>query len=117
MEHLLQLFVYLPLLAFFISLFIDKNKEKLLSAIAIASIGFHSLILLVITAMWMLHNFETIDYKHLVLYKSDFFEFFINFYFDVTTAVYALVGSLISLSVTVFSKYYMHRDEGFKRFF
>ena len=117
MEHLLQLFVYLPLLAFFISLFVDKNKEKLLSAIAIASIGFHSLILLVITAMWMLHNFETIDYKHLVLYKSDFFEFFINFYFDVTTAVYALVGSLISLSVTVFSKYYMHRDEGFKRFF
>ena len=117
MEHLLQLFVYLPLLAFFISLFIDKNKEKLLSAIAIASIGFHSLILLVITTMWMLHNFETIDYKHLVLYKSDFFEFFINFYFDVTTAVYALVGSLISLSVTVFSKYYMHRDEGFRRFF
>jgi NADH-quinone oxidoreductase subunit L len=92
MEHLLQLFVYLPLLAFFASLFIDGKKEKTLANIAIFSIGIHSVILLIIIVLWMMNNSTTIDYKHLVLYKSEKFEFFINFYFDITTAVYALVG-------------------------
>ncbi len=117
MEHLLQLFVYLPLLAFFISLFINGKKEKPLANIAIASIAIHSTILLIITILWIVNHCATIDYKHLILYKSAQFEFFISFYFDKTTAVFALVGSLISLSVTIFSKFYMHRDEGYKRFF
>ena len=117
MEHLLQLFVYLPLLAFLASLFIDGKKEKTLANIAIFSIGIHSVILSIIIVLWMMNNFTTIDYKHLVLYKSEKFEFFINFYFDITTAVFAMVGALVSISVTIFSKYYMHRDEGFKRFF
>ncbi len=117
MEHLLQLFVYLPLLAFFISLFVNGKKEKPLANIAIVSIGIHSAILLIITTLWIINKCTTIDYKHLILYKSAKFEFFINFYFDKTTAVFALVGSLVSLSVTIFSKYYMHRDEGYKRFF
>jgi hypothetical protein len=67
MEHLLQLFVYLPLLAFFISLFIDGKKEKPLANIAIISIGFHALILLAITTLWISDNCTTIDYKHLIL--------------------------------------------------
>ncbi|MBK9330791.1 MAG: hypothetical protein IPM95_16155 [Sphingobacteriales bacterium] len=117
MEHLLQLFIYLPLLAFLLSLFINKNSERPIATIAIASISVHLMILIVITALWIWNSFTTIDIKHLVLYKSKHFEFFINFYYDVTTAAYAMVGSVVSLSVTVFSKYYMHRDEGYKRFF
>jgi formate hydrogenlyase subunit 3/multisubunit Na+/H+ antiporter MnhD subunit len=58
-----------------------------------------------------------LDVKHIVFFKTADIEIFIDFYFDKVTAVYALVGSAITFMVTIFSRYYLHRDEGFKRFF
>jgi NADH-quinone oxidoreductase subunit L len=117
MEHLLQLYIYLPFFAFVLSLFIPGTKEKILTAIAIGSIAIHVAAIAAITLFWAMNQFDTMNLKHVVLYKSEKFEFFTNFYFDRITAVYAWVGAVITLSVTIFSKYYMHRDEGFKRFF
>ena len=45
------------------------------------------------------------------------YEFFIDFRFDKITAVYALVGSILSFLVTVYSRTYLHREKGYKRFF
>ena len=52
---------------------------------------------------WGIDGFATLDRKHLVLFKGGDVEIFIDFYFDRITAVYAFVGSVISLAVTVFS--------------
>ncbi len=58
-----------------------------------------------------------LDLKYFVLYKSEYLEIVLNFYFDKTTAVFAAIGSFLNFIVTIFSRYYMHRDWGFKRYF
>ncbi|MDB5246955.1 MAG: hypothetical protein JWQ40_1349 [Segetibacter sp.] len=117
MSQILQLFVLLPLLAFLASMVISKNKEKLISGIAITTTGIHATGSLIFIVYWIINGYPVLDIKHLVLYKTAAFEFVINFYFDKTTAVFATVGGIITLLVSIFSRYYLHRDEGFKRFF
>lgn len=117
MSQLLQLFVLLPLFAFLLSLIIFRRKEKLISGIAITTTGIHLTGCIAFITYWIMHGHETLDIKHIVLYKSTEFEFFIDFYFDKVAAVFAVVGSTITLLVSLFSRYYLHRDEGYKRFF
>jgi NADH:ubiquinone oxidoreductase subunit 5 (subunit L)/multisubunit Na+/H+ antiporter MnhA subunit len=117
MAQILQLFILIPLFAFLFSLVIPRNKEKIISWLANATTGIHLFGCVAFIIYWILQGHAVLNIKHIVLYKSPVFEFFINFYFDKTTAVFALVGSSIILLVSIFSRYYLHRDEGFKRFF
>jgi NADH-quinone oxidoreductase subunit L len=117
MSHLLQLFIIVPIIGFFISLLVPKKQEKTLSNIVLATVGVHLLGIIGFVIYWAINQLPTLDIKHLVLYKSADFEFYIDFYFDKITAVYAFVGSILVFLVAVFSRSYMHRDEGFKRFF
>ena len=117
MSHILQLFVLIPLLAFLVSMVVFRRREKLISGIAITTTGIHLAGCIMFIVYWMVQGHATLDIKHIVLYRSPEFEFFIDFYFDKTTAVFAVVGSAITLLVSIFSRYYLHRDEGFKRFF
>lgn len=117
MPQLLQLFILIPFFALLINLFIPKVKERLLSGIAISTVGIHLLGVIIGLIWWAVNGFPVIDMRHIVLYQSPEFTFFIQYYFDQTTAVFLLMGSVLTFLVTVFSKYYLHREEGFKRFF
>jgi NADH:ubiquinone oxidoreductase subunit 5 (subunit L)/multisubunit Na+/H+ antiporter MnhA subunit len=66
---------------------------------------------------WGINGFAPISYKLATLYQTEHFMFAIQFYYDEITAVFSLVGSVLFFLVATFSKYYMHRDEGYKRFF
>ena len=89
----------------------------MISGIAISATGIHLAGCFIFIIYWIIQGSAILDIKHIVLYKSTEFEFFIDFYFDKTSAVFAIVGSTITLLVSIFSRYYLHRDEGFKRFF
>jgi NADH-quinone oxidoreductase subunit L len=117
MSQILQLFILLPLLGFLLSLLVPRKKEKIISGIAIATTAICLAGIITFGVYWILHGRGVLDIKHIVLYKTTAFEFFIDFYFDKITAVFALTGSGILLLVAIFSRYYLHRDEGFKRFF
>jgi NADH-quinone oxidoreductase subunit L len=117
MPQLLQLFILLPLLGFFSAMLVPKRRERIISSIAITTIAIHLAGFVAFVLFWLAEGYMTLDIKHIVLYKSAAFEFFIDFYFDHITAVYAFVGAVITLLVAIFSRYYLHRDHGFKRFF
>ena len=65
----------------------------------------------------MVNGLKPVSYKLATLYQTEHFVFAIQFYYDEITAVFSIVGALLFFLVATFSKYYMHRDEGFKRFF
>jgi NADH-quinone oxidoreductase subunit L len=117
MEQALQIFVFIPLLGFILSLFFSNSKEKAISLVAIVTIAMHLLLLIVFVTQWFFKGCVTLDYKYFTFYKEGSIEIFLNFYFDKFTSVFSLLGALISLLVIVFSKYYLHRDSGYKRFF
>src|SRR6185436_13229254 len=58
-----------------------------------------------------------LNHKDLILFESPGYEFFIDFNFDKITAVYLWVGSFLTFLVTIYSRYYLHREIGYKRFF
>lgn len=116
MSQYLFLFILLPLLAFLTSLVIPKRSETPLAAIAIFSTALAGIGAIAFSTIWLLNGHPTLEIKQFTIYKSEGFEFFIDFYFDKITAVFAITGSALTFLIAVFSKFYMHREEGFKRF-
>lgn len=117
MNLLIQYFIWLPLAGFFCAVVLPAKMEKALSLIA-QSVAFLSLIgVSIFTVLWYLNGGEGLNAKHFVFFKSEDIEIFLDFYFDRTTAVFAWLASAVVFVVSVFSRYYMHRDQGFKRFF
>jgi NADH:ubiquinone oxidoreductase subunit 5 (subunit L)/multisubunit Na+/H+ antiporter MnhA subunit len=117
MTPILLYFLLIPFIAVLISAVLPKKNESLMSGLAIGSIAFHLGFLCVFILSWLINGHSILDYKSIVLYTTGHFEFAIRFYFDKTTAVFGVMGSLIALLVALFSKTYMHREEGFKRYF
>jgi len=117
MLFVLQFFIIIPIIGYLVSLLIPARKEGLISFTAYTSVGLHLLLATVFILFWVFSGFPTLNIKEIELYQSGDYIFFIDFYFDKITAVYLLVGAILTFLVTVYSRYYMHRESGYKRFF
>ncbi|HYC27638.1 MAG TPA: proton-conducting transporter membrane subunit [Chitinophagaceae bacterium] len=121
MNQLLQqatsFFILLPLLAFFASLPWKNRDEKAIVLIVLLTKLFYLLAALGFAVVWFIDGGSTIVTRFLTIYQTDNFVFAIDFYYDRITAVYSIVGAILFFLVATFSRFYMHRDEGFKRFF
>lgn len=117
MHTLLPVFILIPLLGFGISLFVPERKEGLLSNLAFGTLATQLLALLAFLVAWFMGGAEVLNLKELVVYSDEGYEFFVDFLFDRISAVYLFTGGFIVMLVTVYSRYYLHREEGYKRFF
>jgi NADH:ubiquinone oxidoreductase subunit 5 (subunit L)/multisubunit Na+/H+ antiporter MnhA subunit len=117
MYLLLNLCIWIPLAGFIVNSFIPGRKETQLSWTAFVTVGVQGLIFMTLAITWAFSGFPSVDVKEAVLFQTAGYEFFIAFRFDKITAVYALVGSILSFLVTVYSRTYLHREKGYKRFF
>jgi NADH-quinone oxidoreductase subunit L len=116
-ETLLYILLLVPLAGFTISLLIPKEKERLISGASFLTVGLHLACFLVFGICWLLQGHPTLNIKAPPLLKTSNYEFYLDFCFDKITAVYLLVGSLLTFLITIYSRAYMHRESGFKRFF
>jgi len=117
MIQFLPVFVLLPFLGFLVSLIIPKEREVAMSRVAVAVISMQLLSALIYVFFWLIGDASMINVKEIVLYKTQGYEFFIDLFFDRVTAVYLLVGAILTLMITIYSRYYLHRETGYKRFF
>ncbi len=117
MDQLLILFIAIPMLAFFATLLWQNKSERAIGKIVRFAKVSNILVALSFFVWWMVKSTEPVSYKLATLYETDHFVFAIQLYYDEVTAVFSIVGSLLFFLVATFSKYYMHRDEGYKRFF
>ena len=117
MEHILQYFLLVPFLGFVVSIFLPEKKEKLISGIAFGTVFIQFLGLVLFIGFWIFNGSEDLNLKEITLLKTDHYEFFIDFYFDKIGAVYLFVGALLTSMITTYSRYYLHREKGYKRFF
>ena len=117
MHLLLNLCILVPLAGFILSSVVPGRKETLLSWTAFVTVGLEAMIVAALTVTWLFHGFPSLNIKGVVLYTTPGYEFFMDLRFDKITAVYALVGSILSFLVTVYSRTYLHREKGYKRFF
>lgn len=114
---LLHCIVVIPLLGFGLSLILPRRNERLLSTTAVATFGLQLLGTLLLTGLWTWNGCTILDVKDLVLFSTTGYEYFIDLHFDEITATYAVVGAFLSFVMGIYSRVYMHREPGFKRFF
>lgn len=117
METLLPIFLILPFLGFLISLALPKHKERAI----FLSMSIPALLQVILgigcTAYWAIVIREPLNIKEITLYSSEHYQFFIDLYFDEVTATYLLMSSILTFMIAHFSKGYMHKDGGYKRYF
>ncbi len=117
MTQILQIFILIPVIGFIISLLIPAKKEGVLSWVAFSTVGLYLLFFITFLGFWFVDGHPTLNLKEIVLFKSKEYEFLIDFCFDKITVVYLLVGAFLTFLVTIYSRYYLHREKGYKRFF
>jgi NADH-quinone oxidoreductase subunit L len=117
MEQYLPIFIIIPLIGLILSAFPANHQEKALFGIAITTIAVHLLSAAVFTVVWAQNGFAPVHSAGFPLYQTQHAEFSIDFFFDRVTMVYGAVASAITFMVVLFSRFYMHREKGFKRFF
>ena len=115
--QLISLFVFIPLVAFLASLFWQNKQERPIALIVQFTKASYIVAAVVYCVLWIIKGAIPINQHVITFYKTDHFVFAIQFYYDHITAVYSIVGAILFFLVSTFSRYYMHRDEGYKRFF
>lgn len=117
MQNILPIFIWVPLAGFLISLVLPKNNEKLISGLAFGTLGIQLSTATVFVAYWLFIGTPTIQLADIILFKNEEYVFQIDFLFDRITAVYLMMGAILTFLVTVYSRYYLHRESGYKRFY
>lgn len=117
MNQVLALFIAIPFLAFLITLFWQNKSEKAIGRIVRFTKILYIIVSFSFAAVWVINGLKPVSYHLATLYETDHFVFAFELYYDEVTAVFSIIGALLFFLVATFSKYYMHRDQGYKRFF
>lgn len=113
----IQLMIGIPLVGFLVSLVVPEYRERLLSQVAFYTAGLNLLSILIFLVFWAFAGFTTLNLKEVVLFENEDFVFLIDFFFDRVGAVYVVIGAVLTFLITFYSRYYLHRERGYKRFF
>jgi NADH-quinone oxidoreductase subunit L len=113
----IHLFIILPAIGFLFSLIVPKTNEWLLSRIAVYTVGLQLLATLCFTVIWIMNGHEIINIKEFSIFSTKGYDFYVDFYFDHITLVYLFLGSILTFIITSYSRFYLHRESGYKRFF
>ncbi|MBO9611320.1 MAG: hypothetical protein J7619_01425 [Dyadobacter sp.] len=117
MAGTLILFILLPFLGFAVSLVIPHNRERLISLVALGTIGVHLLAAALLTTAWLGAGAATLHQSGTTLSTQGLDGLGLCLIFDKITAVYLLTGALLTILIVKYSRYYLHREPGYKRFF
>lgn len=116
-QLIISSFVLIPLLGFLISLLIGSANENGFSRLGVGMVSVHLLVIVVFTIGWVLGGRNPINIPELVIYDNGSYRFLLDLYFDGITAVYLLVGAFVTFLITRYSRFYLHMEDGYKRFF
>ncbi|PSL03501.1 proton-conducting transporter membrane subunit [Cecembia rubra] len=116
-QLIISAFVLLPFLAFAISLLLPEKKETGFSNLAFGTATVQLLAITGFIGYWIWEGMNPLNIPELEIYNNRHYRFLLDFYFDKTTAVFLWVGAFVTFLITRYSRFYMHMEEGYKRFF
>ena len=116
MNALILASLMLPLLGFWL-VFFTPNHEKTIAAISFWISNGLALCILVLIGLWVQTGFANHEFEWFTLYATQDYQFPILFYFDRVSAVYLGCISAIFSIIVKYCRFYLHREQGYKRFF
>lgn len=117
MEILLPIFLIVPFLGFIISVVIPERYERSIFLSMAIPAAFQTLFAVAFTVYWVIFDRTPLNIKEITLYSSEHYNFFIDLFFDKVTATYLIMSSSLTFMIAMFSRGYMHKDSGYKRYF
>lgn len=117
LQQLLTLLVIIPILGFLGSLVVPRKSEYAVFSVAIVTILLELGVLVALGYQWLAVGSTPVLVNVGSLYSSSDYTLAIEFYFDRLAAIFLGVATVMTSLVFVFARYYMHREQGFKRFF
>lgn len=114
---LLTSLLLVPLAGCIACLAIAKKHEKAIFTVAISTLSLEIIGLTAFLGLWIAGGAQPMQAHLGALYSSAQYTFDVDLYFDTLTAVFLGMATLMTTLVLIYSKYYMHREQGFKRFF
>lgn len=114
---MISLFVLLPLFTFLISLLIPEGREKTFSRLAFGALSLQLLGITGYSLYWIVNGMNHVNIPAVEIFNKGDYQFLLGFYFDTVSAVFLWVGAFISFLIIRYSRFYMHLEEGYKRFF
>lgn len=117
LAQLLTALVLIPLIGVFACILMPKNWERAIFSITITTMLVELMVFLVFGYHWFGAGAAPVSAGLGDLYASSHYTFSLDFYFDKISAVFLGMAVVMATLVFAFSKYYMHREQGFKRFY
>lgn len=113
----LPCFILFPLLGMLVAALVPARREDIVSGVAFATLGLQGVAGVGFAALWLWQGMPTLALAEIELFHKSGYAYWLDLHFDKVTAVFLLVGSLLTFLVAVYSRYYLHREAGYKRFF
>ena len=117
MNPYIPLFVIIPFIGFLISLLPSNHQEKIIYRTVFITLLSHFLLLIWVSIQLYFNHNGAIFFEGPALYKANNENFSFHLYMDNQTIIFAVITDFILILVSTFSKTYLHREKGFKRFF
>lgn len=117
LTQLLTTLVLIPILGFVGVILTPKKRERAIFSIAIAAILLELVTFFVLGYQWLATSVSPVSTSIGSLYASSHYTFSLDFYFDRLSAVFLGMAAIMTTLVLIFSRTYMHREQGFKRFY
>lgn len=117
LTQLLTALILIPILGLVGVILTPKRLERVIFFIAIAAILLEFVTFLVLGYQWLGMGGSSVSTSIGALYASSHYTFSLDFYFDRLSAIFLGIATVMTALVFIFSRYYMHREQGFKRFY
>lgn len=94
-----------------------RKWERTIFSITVAAILLELVVFLFLGCRWLTAGASPVTTSVGDLYVSPHYTFSLSLYFDRLSAVFLGMATVMTALVFIFSRYYMHREQGFKRFY
>lgn len=117
LQTLLTLLIVTPLAGFIACLLAPRKIERLVFSVAISAVVLELGLLVALGYQWIAGGQSAVTASLGTIYASSDYKLDGALYFDVYSAVFLGMATILTALVLLFARYYMHREQGFKRFF
>lgn len=115
--QLLPLLLLIPILGFVGCIILPKRWERTIFSIATSAIALEFGVFSFLVYQWLSQGLPSVFTNIGTVYASQYYMLSLEFYFDNVAAVFFGMAIVMTALVFIFSRYYMHREPGFKRFY
>ncbi|WP_347987481.1 proton-conducting transporter membrane subunit [Methylomonas sp. AM2-LC] len=116
MKQLLLACILLPLISL-VAIFLSDGSEKKIATISFWFSHAMGVSIVSLLGIWSLSGFSSFEYQWFTLYEQDGYSFPVLFYLDKVSASYLFCIWSIFAIIVKYCRVYLHREQGYKRFF